>query len=68
MASCKETATPLDTLTQEKSRAITLPRYPSHVILLFHSTFLFLPANTAVFQIRQHLRQMRGKKGLGETL
>lgn len=44
-----------------------IQRYPdpSHVIRLFCNTFLFLPANVAVFQIRQHTRQMGWGKGHG---
>lgn len=37
----------------------------AHVIRLFTGAFLFLPANIAVLQIRQHLRQMRGKESRG---
>lgn len=60
----KTSEIPLDVSAQERSKAITLPYDPSQVIRLFTGTFLFLPANIAVLQIR-HLRQMRGKKGRG---
>lgn len=56
---------PLDVSAQDRSKAITLPYDPSHVIRLFTGVFLFLPANIAVLQIRQHLRQMRGKESRG---
>lgn len=54
-----------DVSAQEKSKAINLPYDSSHVIRLFSGGFLFLPANITVFQIRQHLRQMRGEEGRG---
>lgn len=56
---------PLDISAQEKPKAITLPYDLSHVLRLFSGAFLFLSADIAVFQIRQHLIQTRGKKGRG---